>query len=205
MQGIFNIIFKTAFRQTHLRQIGRDPKFFDYERPVTDEKLTAMHLQVLKGYKASVFMSETGVTVAVDTLFRFMSTISCLDKINELKRQARDDRRFKELVESEVVGSSVIADWGNKRTYQITGIDFETNPTNKKFVYNNEEICVSQYMKDVYGKIITDHRQPLIIVKHGENMIHLPPEFCRIDGVPDSIRASPGMRDCLAICRVNPE
>lgn len=36
-------------------------------------------------------------------------------------------------------------------------------------------------------------------------MIHLPPEFCRIDGVPDSIRASPGMRDCLAICRVNPE
>lgn len=30
-------------------------------------------------------MSESGVTVAVDTLFRFMSTITCLDKINELK------------------------------------------------------------------------------------------------------------------------
>ena len=74
-----------------MRQIGRDPKFFDYERPVTDEKLTAMRLQVLKGYKASVFMSETGITVAVDTLFRFMSTISCLDKINELKRQAKND------------------------------------------------------------------------------------------------------------------
>ena len=36
-------------------------------------------------------------------------------------------------------------------------------------------------------------------------MIHLPPEFCRIDGVPDSIRASPGMRDCLAFCRVTPK
>ena len=34
VQGIFNIIFKTAFRQTHLRQIGRDAKFFDYERPI---------------------------------------------------------------------------------------------------------------------------------------------------------------------------
>ena len=34
VQGIFNIIFKTAFRQTHLRQIGRDPKFFDYNAPV---------------------------------------------------------------------------------------------------------------------------------------------------------------------------
>ena len=60
-------------------------------------------------------------------------------------------------------------------------------------------------MADVYEKRVTDNNQPLIIVKHGDNMIHLPPEFCRIDGVPDSIRASPGMRDCLAICRVNPE
>lgn len=60
-------------------------------------------------------------------------------------------------------------------------------------------------MAQIYDKHITDHKQPLIIVKHGENMIHLPPEFCRIDGVPESIRASPAMRDCLAICRVNPD
>ena len=51
-----------------------------------------MRLQVLKGFKASVFMSETGITVAVDTLFRFMSTITCLDKINELKKQAKNDK-----------------------------------------------------------------------------------------------------------------
>jgi len=95
VQGIFNIILKTAFRETHLRQIGRDPKFFDCERPVKDAKLTAMRLQVLKGYKASVFMSETGITVAVDTLFRFMSTISCLEKIKELKKNARNDKEFK--------------------------------------------------------------------------------------------------------------
>ena len=72
-------------------------------------------------------------------------------------------------------------------------------------MYNNEEISVAQYMHDIYGKAVTDHRQPLIAVKHGEDMIYLPPEFCRIDGVPDTIRASPGMRDCLAICRVTPE
>jgi len=34
VQAIFNILFKQAFRQTHLKQIGRDPKFFDYERPI---------------------------------------------------------------------------------------------------------------------------------------------------------------------------
>ena len=54
-----------------------------------------MKLQVLRGYKASVFMSESGITVAVDTLFRFMSTITCLDKINDLKLHARDDGQFK--------------------------------------------------------------------------------------------------------------
>ena len=102
-----------------------------------------MKLQVLRGYKASVFMSESGITVAVDTLFRFMSTITCLDKINDLKRHARDDGQFKKLVEDEVVGSSIIADWGNKRTYKIAGVDFKANPVSKKFVYNNVEISVA--------------------------------------------------------------
>ena len=59
-------------------------------------------------------------------------------------------------------------------------------------------------MAEVYQKHITDPKQPLILVKHGECQIHLPPEFCRIDGVPEQIRASPEMRDCLAICRVQP-
>ena len=88
-------------------------------------------------------MSESGVTVAVDTLFRFMSTITCLDKIRQLKKQATSDHRFKELVQSEVIGSSVIADWGNKRTYQVSDIDYDANPVNKMFVYNNEEVCVA--------------------------------------------------------------
>jgi hypothetical protein len=73
-------------------------------------------------------MSEVGVTVAVDTLFRFMSTITCLDKIRELRRQAQNDSHFTTLIESEVVGSSIIADWGHKRTYIISSVDFKTNP-----------------------------------------------------------------------------
>ena len=88
-------------------------------------------------------MTELGVTVAVDTLFRFMSTITCLDKIKELKRQAKGEKRFKELVESEVIGSSIIADWGNKRTYRVIHVDFSTNPVDAIFVYNGVEISVA--------------------------------------------------------------
>ena len=60
-------------------------------------------------------------------------------------------------------------------------------------------------MNDKFGKAVTDVNQPLLIVKHGDSMIHLVPEFCRVDGVPESIRESPmQMRDCLAVCRTNP-
>ena len=98
----------------------------------------------------------------------------------------------------------MIADWGNKRTYRIDEIDFTTNPVKHKFTYNNEEVSVAQYMDQVYGKAIKDFNQPMIKVKHTDQFIYLPPEFCRIDGVPDSIRASPSMRDCLAVCRIDP-
>jgi len=86
VQAIFNIILKTAFRQTHLKQIGRDPRFFDYERPIRDARLSEMNLQVLPGFKASVYNTEQGLTMAVDTIFRFMSTITVLDKIKQLRQ-----------------------------------------------------------------------------------------------------------------------
>ena len=60
-------------------------------------------------------------------------------------------------------------------------------------------------MNDKFGLAVTDFNQPLLVVKHGDSMIHLVPEFCRVDGVPESIRSSPmSMRDCLAVCRTDP-
>lgn len=44
------------------------------------------------------------------------------------------------------MGSSVVADWGNKRTYIVNGIDFTSNPVSKTFCYNGEDISVAQYM-----------------------------------------------------------
>lgn len=156
MLTFLNTIFKNAFRQTHLKQIGRDPKFFNYENPIIDQKLSQMNLQVLEGYKASVFMTEMGLTVAVDTLFRFESTITCLDKIKELKRNARDENHFQHLIQSEVVGSSVIACWGNKRIYRIHNIDFSHNPTNLRFFHNEQEMSVAEYMQETYNLVIKD-------------------------------------------------
>ena len=90
------------------------------------------------------------------------------------------------------------------RVYIVHAVDFKTDPVRHTFDYNGTQVSVAEYMHDVYQKDIRDVNQPLIVVKHGDEFIHLPPEFCRIDGVPEQIRASPGMRDCLAMCRMQP-
>lgn len=44
----------------------------------------------------------------------------------------------------------------------------------------------------------------MFLVKIADKRIHLPTEFCIVDGVPDSIRKGMGMRDALGKTRINP-
>lgn len=74
--------------------------------------------------------------VAIDSIFKFMSTTTCLEKIHELSRNF-DGNRLEQAVRAEFSGKSVIADWGNKRTYIVTDVDFTKNPVEHKFMYND--------------------------------------------------------------------
>lgn len=44
----------------------------------------------------------------------------------------------------------------------------------------------------------------MFLVKIADKTFYLPTEFCLIDGVPDSLKKGPGMRDCLAKTRIDP-
>lgn len=104
----------------------------------------------------------------------------------------------------EFSGKSIIADWGNKRTYRVDDVDFERTPTEYEFQWNDKPTKLAQYFEAVYNKRITDFNQPCFLVKIGEFEQLLPVEFCLLDGVPDSIRKGAGMRDALARTRVSP-
>ena len=81
------------------KQIGRRPQFFDVSKPMI---LGEFALQIWSGFKASAFNSESGITLAIDNIFKFMSTTSCLVKINELKRNAAGDKHnFEKAVRAE--------------------------------------------------------------------------------------------------------
>lgn len=49
---LLNIIIKEAFRQTHLRQIGKIPRFFDTTKAI---EIPGADLQVWPGFRASAF------------------------------------------------------------------------------------------------------------------------------------------------------
>ena len=75
-----------------------------------------------------------------------MSTTTCLERIYEISRDFKGDgKRLEQAVRAEFSQKSVIADWGNKRTYIVTDVDFTKNPVSHKFMYNDKMISVAEY------------------------------------------------------------
>ena len=78
---LLNIIIKDAFRGTNLKQVGKAPKFFDMDKGIN---LPESGLRMWPGFKASAFQYQSGITLVVDNINKFMSTVSCLDRIHEI-------------------------------------------------------------------------------------------------------------------------
>lgn len=49
---------------------------------------------IMPGFKASAFQTELGCTLALDSIFKFMSTTTCLEKIREIKQRTHSDHQF---------------------------------------------------------------------------------------------------------------
>jgi hypothetical protein len=188
---LLNIIIKDAFRGTSLKQIGKAPKFFDMQKGVS---LPDSGLMMWPGFKASAFSYQSGITLVIDNINKFMSTVSCLDRINEIFE--RDGKYAQAKILKEFKGKSIVAQWGNKKTYIVRDVIFTLNPLTHTFCHDGNVISVAQYFVATYGLKVKDPKQPLFQV--GDNVV-LPPEFCTIDGVPECIRAnSMLMRNVLA-------
>lgn len=78
---LINIIIKEAFRQTHLRQIGKVPRFFDTSKAI---KIKNVDLQIWPGFRASAFNYSSGLAIVIDNVNKFMSTTSCLQRIQDI-------------------------------------------------------------------------------------------------------------------------
>ena len=68
----------------------------------------------------------------------------------------------------EFSGRSIIADWGNKRTYRVEDVDFEMTPIEHEFIWNDTPTKLAKYFQQAYGKTVTDVNQPCFLVKVGD-------------------------------------
>ena len=91
MHQLLNIIIKSAFRETNLKQIGKAPRFFDVSNPILMQQAG---LQIWSGFKAAAVQSKLGTMLCMDSIFKFMSTKSCLEQINEMQRGAKNQHHW---------------------------------------------------------------------------------------------------------------
>lgn len=111
----------------------------------------------------------------------------------------------------------MISVWGNQKAYKIDEL-VEADSSEIFFDdLNQEKISVSEYFLSVYGMKMQQNKfmfkvEPKkkkrngIVLKADAKPIYLPPEYCVLDGVPESIRANKfAMRDALQATRMTPE
>jgi hypothetical protein len=67
--NLISNIVKDAFRSTHLKQIGMQPRFFDLKKavPVMDTGLMAC-----PGFRASPYSYTSGLTLVIDSVTKFV-------------------------------------------------------------------------------------------------------------------------------------
>jgi hypothetical protein len=137
MSQIMNVIVKQAMCETGMLQFGHRPRFFDSTSPIDVQEL---NMQIWSGFKASACRYDNGCALIIDNCARFMSTKSVLDRIHTLydeimaEGQSKNELDFfQDSCRREFIGSSVIANYGTKRTYIVKDIRFDQGPTTTFF------------------------------------------------------------------------
>lgn len=83
MNTILNNLVKQALRQTKYRQIGKRPQFFDVDN---ETHLAEAGIRMWSGFKVTSGLTETGITMGIDSVFKFLTTKTVLERIRELKK-----------------------------------------------------------------------------------------------------------------------
>jgi hypothetical protein len=202
IHNLINIIIKQAFRETNLRQIGKQPRFFDVSKAIVVENTG---LQACPGFRASAFNYASGMTLVLDSINKFISSRSCLERIQEImKSEYIEDKKAR--VKEEFQYKSVIGTWGNKKAYIVEDVIFHKTPVTQIFTdHKGEKQSIAEYFLKTYQMKLQNLSQPLFQVKINNKECHLPTELCTIDGVPEQIREDPRrMREVLMTCRKDP-
>ena len=191
--------------------IMRNPKVIKF-RDGTVVNVSNMNIQpineskentVYKGYMTSVQITDNGFFIRINDVNKILSGKSAYRKIMEIRNNNKEKGHIevRSLInEYFQTHRTVLAKYGNLRTYKINNIDFDKTPKNtslklKDINGNINTVSLINYYRNQYGIIIKDENQPLLevekLVKKDMNesekeAIYLIPELVFLTGLEES-------------------
>ena len=123
-----------------------------------DKKEVNVHeagLNVLRGFKFTLCKLKSGLHLQIDVCSRVYRAANLLE---ELSKKSKDYAK-------ELEGSSVLTNYGRRRTYRIIKINYDINPFSKFFHDKRAgQVTFVQYYEESYGLKISTKNQPLVEV-----------------------------------------
>jgi aubergine-like protein len=184
----FNVLIKKSFSMMDLQQIGRNLFFMDKAVKFNEE------IDVVPGLLSAIYLTQTGVLMNIDTLKKVVSRISILSVYQKIESECRGNKeevkfRFKKEVQSTIA----LCNYGgraNKRTFRVTGVDFDKNPSST-FDRDGKQVSFLEYYLQQYNVRIKDLTQPLLESKPRDKnrpMEYYIPELCLLTGLTNRLK-----------------
>jgi aubergine-like protein len=144
-----------------------------------------------------------GLFLRVTLKNKFINGNTCLDKILELQKKYTNGD-CKRRIEEYFTNNSVLTNYGNQKTYKVSGVSFDKTPTLPITVKDKDgglrEITLIDYYRDQYQKRIKHTDQPLFIISSRnmkESCIYLIPELCLITGMDEEMAENESLKKSM--------
>ena len=196
---VLNSILKKKMAEIGMVEIGRNSKFYD-KKAIDDAQIAGSDLKVWRGFTTSIQIVTGKAYLMVDFNTRVLRSINLYE---HMKKLSRDEKR-------DLVGQTVLAPYGNYRTYRIEGFD-EDQDANSTFEKQGVKVTFREYFKKAYGVTVREMDQPLIKTSIKKKMmgkngvleeviepIFILPELVYLTGMTDNERADRRLMQSMA-------
>lgn len=197
-----NSALKKMLQCLDLKQVTKMPKYYDIRQI---QRVDQHRLEVWRGYTATFSHHLKEMLLNIDFSSKIIRDTTALQAMEEIRNNPRGGS-LEAALESELVGSIVMAKYGNFKCYRIEGIIISENPS-MNFLTKEGAISYVDYFKSKYNITLRFPRQPLIkaYAERGSKEIKLIPELCVLTGISEDIRRDyKAMNDIAAFTRLEP-
>ena len=158
--NFMNNLLKNFFNQMNYIQVGKGNKYIN---PGSRKSVGNTGVILFSGYETSFNMLESGLYLRVDSITRIVQDKTVIELINSIYKcnshLSKEEKRSK--VQEEMVGKTVMANYGNSRYWVILEVIFDVN-FDTMILDERSSLTLEEYYLKNYGLRINNKKQPLL-------------------------------------------